>query len=217
MSNQKQDSGEIRLHAKTRHRELLPSTINKGLVSNLGEKPKRLALLYLKSVLFLSQRECYLVESHEWCFKTYARLTKHGIPGLCICRENPDKLEDYGLKVEDVMLLSSRPLNGFKSMSNLQDISFTIYQFLKKGGGIVLLDGLEYLISRFGFEAVYKMLQEKRFDFLEADSILLVSIDLETLSKQERAQLQSELNTLKQGILSKQHDNALDSLLSSLG
>jgi len=138
-----------------------------------------------------------LVESNEWCFKTYANLAKQGVLGLCICRENPDRLENYGLKAEDVILLSSRPLNGFKTISNLQDVSLTISEFLKAGGGVVLLDGLEYLISRFGFEAVYKMLQEKRFDFMDADSILLVSLDLETLSKQERALLLSELNILK--------------------
>jgi len=197
MSTQKQDSREIRLRAKAGHRELLPYVINKALPGNSGEKSKKMVLLYLKSILFLNQSECYLVESHEWCFKTYANLTKHGVPGLCICRENPDKLENYGLKVADVMLLSSRPLKGFKTLSNLQDVSLTISNFLKKGGGIVLLDGLEYLISRFGFEAVYKMLQEKRFDFLEKDSILLVSLDLETLSKQERALVLSELNILK--------------------
>jgi len=207
MSNQKQDSGKIRLRAKTQHRELSPSTINEGLPSISSEKSRNPVSLYLKSVLFLSQSECYLAESHEWCFKIYSNLTKHGVSGLCICRENPAKLKKYGLKVEDVMLLSSRSMKGFKTLSTLQDVSLTISNFLKTGGGIVLLDGLEYLISRFGFGAIYKLMQEKRFDFLDADSILLVSVDLETLSKQQRAQLQSELNILKQGILSKQHDN----------
>ena len=52
MSWQKQSSIEIR---KASYRELLLSAIDEGLARVLGEKSKKLALLYLRSVLFLEK------------------------------------------------------------------------------------------------------------------------------------------------------------------
>ena len=69
-------------------------------------------------------------------------------------------------------------------------------KFVKAGGGVVLLDGLEYLISRFGFNTVYMCLQEKKIEFLEAGAVLLVPLNLETLDSREKAQLFSELKLL---------------------
>lgn len=140
---------------------------------------------------------CYLSESHERCLKAYADLSMHGVPGLCIIREDPERLvEDYGIKAEEVMLLSSRPLKGFQALSDLQEVSRAISSLLEEGGGVVLLDGLEYVISRFGFDPVYAFIQEKRFDFLEADAVLLIPLDPTTLSERENALLTSELNVL---------------------
>lgn len=141
--------------------------------------------------------ECYLSESHERCLKAYADLSMHKVPGLCITREDPQKLvENYGIKAEDVMLLSSRPLKGFPALTDLQEVSRAISSVLEEGGGVVLLDGLEYVITRFGFDPVYTFIQEKRFDFLEADAVLLIPLDPATLSEREYALLASELNIL---------------------
>ena len=146
----------------------------------------------------LSTGGCFLCESHERSFKAYADLTFHGIPGLCIIREDPEELkEKYGLNPKDALLFSSKPIKGFQVISDLQGVSLVISKFLEGNEGIVLLSGLEYLITNFGFHPVYKMLQEKRFDFLNAKSVLLVPINLDTLTSQEKALLVSELKNLK--------------------
>ena len=147
----------------------------------------------------VSPGNSYLCESHEQCLKIFVDLTMHDIPSLCIIRENPQELiEHYDLKTEKIILLSSRPIAGCRAVDSLQDVSLVMSQFLKESGeSVVLLDGLEYLITNFGFGAVYKMLQEKRFDFLEAKSVLLIPVALETLNSQERALLLTELKILK--------------------
>ncbi|MFH2110654.1 MAG: GAF domain-containing protein [Candidatus Bathyarchaeota archaeon] len=147
----------------------------------------------------LEPRGCFICESHERLFKAYSDLTHHGVPGLCITREEPEKMvEMYGLTPERVRLLSSRPLKGFQVLEDLQTVSRAISEFLMEpGAGVVLLDGLEYLVSRFGFDAVYSFIQEKRFDFIADKSVLLVPLDPATLSERERALLGSELTTLK--------------------
>ena len=83
------------------------------------------------------------------------------------------------------------------AVNNLQDVAITITKFLKNGGGVVVLGGLEYLISRFGFNPVFMMIQEKRFEFLEAGATLLVPINLATLDSKEKGLLTSELKLIE--------------------
>jgi len=141
---------------------------------------------------------CYLSDSHERCLKAYAILSMQGVPGLCIVREDPQSLvENYGINAEEIVLLSSRPFRDFETISNLQAVSLRISQFLESGRGVVLFDGLEYLITRFGFETVYRFIQEKRFDILESGAVLIVPLDMETLDGREKALLSSEFNMLE--------------------
>ena len=146
----------------------------------------------------LSPGGCFLCESHERVFKAYADLTFHGVPGLCVVREDPEKLvKEYGVKPEEVKLLSSRPIGAFKALPDLQSVSLDISEFLKAHrGGVVLLDGLEYLITKSGFDAVFRFIQEKRFDFMESGTLLLIPLDLVAFSEKERALLASETKTL---------------------
>lgn len=141
--------------------------------------------------------ECYISEAEKKLLTVFAYSVVYGRPGLCITRKNPEMLtKKYSLKSKQIRLLSSTPIKGFQTLSNLQEVSLEISNFLKNGGGIVLLDDLEYLVSRFGFNSVYSMLQEKRFDFIAANSVLLIPVNFEALTSQERALLASEFKTL---------------------
>jgi hypothetical protein len=141
--------------------------------------------------------ECYLSDSLERCVKIVSDLQARGVSGLCIVREDPEVIvKTYNLKPEDVVLLSSKQVKGFQAVDGLQDIAILVMKFLKSGGGVVLLDGLEYLISRFGFNTVYMCLQEKHIEFLEAGAVLLVPVNMETLDAREKGQLLSELKLL---------------------
>ena len=164
-------------------------------------KQKELGLLNRQLIYRLnnlSPGAGYIVESHEQCFKIYGDLTLHGVAGLCIVREDPAKIvEAYGIKSGEVKLLVSKPLKGFGALADLQAVSLAIAEFLRaNSSGVVLLDGLEYLVSTFGFDAVYRFIQEKRFDFLEGGALLLMPVDLATLSEKEKALLTSELKLL---------------------
>jgi hypothetical protein len=140
----------------------------------------------------------YVSGSHDRCLKAYALLTMEGVPGLSIIRDDPQSLvEKYGIKKEEIVVLSSRPFEGYGTLADLQSVSRALSQFLESGEGVVLLDGLEYLISRFGFDAVYSFIQEKRFDFLRSKAVLLVPLEMKTLNEQERALLSSEFTLLE--------------------
>jgi hypothetical protein len=141
--------------------------------------------------------ECYLSESLEQCVKILCNLHSRGTKALAIVREDPTILtKTCNLLPEDVILISSKPIKGFKALSTLQEISIAIMKFVKASGGVVLLDGLEYLISRFGFNTIFMCLQETKIEFLEAGAVLLIPLNLETLDSREKAQLFSELKLL---------------------
>ena len=141
--------------------------------------------------------ESYLMDSLQRSLKTAFDLNNHGVKCLCIVREDPDSLaKNYNFKPEDIVLLSLKPIRGFKAINDLQEIAIMITKFLEKGGGVVVLAGLEYLVSRYGFNPVFMMLQEKRFEFLETGATLLIPINLETLDNKEKALLTSEIKLL---------------------
>jgi len=140
---------------------------------------------------------CYLSDSYERCFKTYSYLRKFDVPGLCIVRDDPQKImKEYDLTPEEVRILSSKSIKGFEAISDLQALSLSISDTIKAGESVVLLNGLEYLIASNGFDRVFNFLQEKRFQFLEAESILLLPFSMETVNEREGALLRSELRIM---------------------
>ena len=141
--------------------------------------------------------ESYLMDSLQESLKIAFDLTSHKVKGLFIVRENPDYLiENYNFQPKDIVLLSARSIKDFQAIDNLQDVAITITKFLKSKGGVVVLGGLEYLISRCGFNPVFLMIQEKRFEVLEAGATLLVPINLATLDTKEKGLLTSELKLI---------------------
>jgi hypothetical protein len=149
--------------------------------------------LLVKVESALMKGRCYLFTSHKRCLKSFMAFTQRGEPSLAIIRDDPTTLISGQVKKEDVILLFSRSIRGYEAMTDIQEISRKISQRLVQGVKIVLLDGLEYLISRFGFDTVFNFIQEKRLNMLEAEAIMLVPFDLVTINDRQKAQLKSEM------------------------
>ena len=164
---------------------------------------KKLAESNLRELVFklngVSQGCSYLCSEHELAFRIFRDLTFHGVPGLCLTRNNPEELETkYGIHSEDIILISSREMVGRRHVSNLQEVNRVVSDFFENNvSPIVILDGLEYLISRFEFDIVYTFIQEIRFDFMEKRGILLIPVHPQTLSEREMALLTSEIMLLE--------------------
>jgi hypothetical protein len=145
----------------------------------------------------VNRGESYLSDSLSQCLKIVSDLQSRGVRGLSIIREDPESLtKNYNIQPADILMLAAMPIKGVTAVSSLQDLSIAVMKFLKSGGGVVLLDGLTYLISRFGFNTVYMCLQEKKIEFLQAGATLLVPVNMETLDSKEKAELLSELKLL---------------------
>jgi PAS domain S-box-containing protein len=203
---------EVTLSAKDGE---FPAEISLSVIQGPSNRPESLVLLVrditerklaqkrsrelIYRIYNITPGDCYLIQSQELAYRLFAQLLLHEVPGLCLSRERPDKLLQYGIPKDKMVIISGVPVAGFESVDDLQKVSIRISEFIRENKeSVVLLGGLEYLISRFGFESVYKFLQEKRFSFMEARANLLLPIDLATLSEKERALLVSELRQLGQ-------------------
>jgi hypothetical protein len=147
----------------------------------------------------LSPGDSVIYGSHERCFNVYESLLYLKLPSLCIVHGDPYKLiGGRDVPVESVRLLASKSVKGFSVLPNLQELSLEFSKFLSAyKGGVILLDGLEHLIGTYGFETVYQFIQEKHFDLLEHDSFLLMPMNLDALSRVERAYLASEVKIIE--------------------
>jgi len=102
-------------------------------------------------------------ENVEVPFIVFKDLVTHNHQGLIITRLFPQMIRDtYGLKKSSIMWLSR---DTVKEISTIQPgqlglLHHKIHEFLKKSeNGVVLLDGVEYLITQNSFPSVLKVIQ----------------------------------------------------------
>jgi hypothetical protein len=146
----------------------------------------------------LEPSESYLVlERADRAFRLFEEHVQHGWQGLCITRENPRKVrERYDLSNAQIFWLTDLNVKG-RVMDNLQELSLLIVGFVNTAKNpIVLLDGVEYLASRNGFEATYRFIQNKRNDIATAEGIMIIPVSQEAVSTQQLALLKRELKQL---------------------
>ena len=92
---------------------------------------------------------------------------------------------------------NTNPASGVTRLepTRLMKIHGTISDFIKANpGAVVLLDGLEYLITENGFGAVMKTIQLTNEEVAMTGSFLLVPVDPRTLETQQLGYLEREFS-----------------------
>src|SRR5437899_12156957 len=90
----------------------------------------------------------------ELSFRLFEMLLGQKTPGLCITRQYPDRVRrERGLTETRIMWLSHTPGEDFHNPTAIGTLAKVIQKFIEdnNGEGVVLLDGLEYLIINNGF------------------------------------------------------------------
>lgn len=118
----------------------------------------------------------------------------HGITGMVLTRNHPDEIrEKYSLKETNIIWISDTADGQLKSISTLSDVSILIGEFYKHNKkSVVLLDGVEYLVARNGFESVYQLLQQKRDQALASKGFCIIPVKIEAFEKKDFALLEVE-------------------------
>jgi PAS domain S-box-containing protein len=122
--------------------------------------------------------------------EVFADQVKHNIQGLCVTRHNPRKIrEQYGLeKTPIIWLTGGEGMPGEISMKpdNLTGLAATLGKFISETkNGLVLLDGIEYLMTRNGYEAVLKLVHFLNDKVMTSDCMVLCCIDPLTMDERQ--------------------------------
>lgn len=144
----------------------------------------------------------YLIEENraDMCFKVFSDLASSKHEGLCICRTNPNIIRrKYNLKDNTTMLwLTDRESSKESTISpSLESMIYVAEEFIDKNDqGIILLDGLEYLISNNSFNPVLRFIRRLIDKISETSSILIIGGSPKAINEQELKLLERELNPI---------------------
>ncbi|MCD4783305.1 MAG: DUF835 domain-containing protein [Candidatus Eremiobacteraeota bacterium] len=144
---------------------------------------------------------CYLLkeEKPNKSFDIFKDFVSHGTFGLCITRTHPARIQKlFNLKKTPMVWLSKTD-EGESSISgsNLGALVHTINQFIEKSGkSIVILDGLEYLITINGFDRTILYLYDLIESIMISESILILPIHVRALERKELSILERTTETI---------------------
>ena len=106
----------------------------------------------------------------------------------------------FDLKDTPIIWLSNVGRDNAIRPKDLEKLSLSLEQFLSQtGGGIVLLDGLEYLITNNNFITVLRLIQSLRDQVAINQSILLMAVNRSTLESHQLNLLEREVDYTIQG------------------
>ena len=118
-----------------------------------------------------------------------------GKKGMCVTRVFPQKVrEQYELSELPIIWLSNIGKEDSVRPKDLEKLSLLLEQFLTKESGLVLLDGIEYLITNNNFLTVLRLVQSLRDQIAVNKATLLLSVNPSTLDSHQLNLLEREVD-----------------------
>jgi hypothetical protein len=138
-------------------------------------------------------------------FMIFQELVEKGATGLCVTRIHPDEVrENYGMEnVRFVWLTRSEKgttvlgalgaEEEFVSPTNLAGLATVLIRFMEEGGKVILLEGIEYLVTQNSFSPVLKFLMNINEKAHLRDVTFLLSVSPSTMDIKEYQQISREI------------------------
>ena len=129
----------------------------------------------------------------DWAMGVFADLVKHGHHGFMVTRILPETIrKTYGLQETPIKWLTSEIGEPYMvHPKNLDPIGLMILDFmLRAEKSVILLQGLEYLASHNGFEALLLVVDKLKDRVAMNDSRLILTFDPKAFSDREVALLE---------------------------
>ncbi|MBU7017773.1 MAG: PAS domain S-box protein [Theionarchaea archaeon] len=143
---------------------------------------------------WLDPAECYLIfeKNPVKSLRIFCDLVTHGIPGFVISRMHPDKIKmKYKLARTPMLWLTQSETENALNPNDLSKLNYIVEDFTRKcEESVILLDGLEYLVTQVGFSPVIKYVEELKDVVVVNNSRLIISFHEGTLSLRERSILE---------------------------
>ncbi|MEW5747942.1 MAG: DUF835 domain-containing protein [Candidatus Thermoplasmatota archaeon] len=146
---------------------------------------------------------CYVVEEAppSVSFDAFASLVSApggGAAGMAVTRQHPDLVRQrYGLERTPVYWLATRAGEGVISPTNLGILTQTLVKFIgDNDDGVILLDGLEYLVSNNDFGKVLKVVDQVHDHISQSGSRLILPVDPRAFEPRELALLERNMDRI---------------------
>lgn len=125
-------------------------------------------------------------------------LIRSNYKGLLITRASPEMIKSYFHPLDfQITLLNQETLGGFDNISDLDGLIARITEFsMKNTDSVILLDRIDYLITRYSFEKFINSLYQINSIIAKNGAILLVHVNPSFLDLRQRAILEEELQPL---------------------
>ncbi|MBA3046026.1 MAG: isoleucine--tRNA ligase [Candidatus Thermoplasmatota archaeon] len=180
-------------HAEESPAEPTPSEPEEEKITDASDK-------ILEGEMKLKRSFTYLIpeERSARSYRMFKSSIDNGMPGYCVTRTYPEKIRDrYELGPTPILWLSNVSKEDAVRPKDLEKLSLSLEEFLgKEGGGIILLDGIEYLITNNNFITVLKLIQSLRDQVAINRSILLLSINPSTMDSHQINLLKREVDSV---------------------
>ncbi len=148
----------------------------------------------LKYEMTSAQMHLVMESKVELSYSIFVDQVTHGKAGLIVTRKPPAKVKErHELTQTPILWLSNIEQEG--SITNLQGLTFTILSFLgtEERNRVVLLDGIEYLITQNGFLNTLKALHFINDYVIKNEAIMIVPLSPNVLEGHEIQLLQTEM------------------------
>jgi chromosomal replication initiator protein DnaA len=144
---------------------------------------------------------CYLIEEEKPMYSNVLlarKMMEDDFRGLVITRMNPKRIRDEFEDQPEILWLTDKDSSKEKTIPpSLEMIIHTIQRFMEDDKpGMVVVDGIQYLISSTNFDAVLRFLRTLIDEMSESKCILALSLSPETLLPQEVSILEREMEAL---------------------
>ena len=142
----------------------------------------------------------------EKSYRVFSQHITSGYAGLCLTRTNPRFIrEKWGLAFPVVWLAKNEYTDQqVIAPDRLLKISMVIGEFLKAGNRdrrIILLDGVEYLISQNDFNGIMKFLQLVNEYITINNAILILPVYLKSLDSRQIGLLEKEFKVFEEALI----------------
>ena len=163
--------------------------------ANLKIEPAREIVHSTERACRLESGIAYLIRDNVGlAYELFLEAIMAGTEGLCITRTMPKRIrEKYNLQRTPIIWLTDEVVDGEKTIHSLQDLSILISNYVENATKpVILVDGIEYLISHKGFGSVYHLLQSKRTQMEANQGILIVPYFRDAMEPKEAKLLERE-------------------------
>lgn len=118
--------------------------------------------------------------------------------GLAVSRQHSDLIrQKYGLESTPIYWLATRTGQDVISPTNLGILTHTLVQFIEDSpGGIILLDGIEYLVSNNDFSKVLRTIDQVNDHISQSQAVMIIPVDPRAFDQKELALLERNMEKL---------------------